>query len=81
MNINKLIATGILLFILLVPFRYIYLDDTRIISTGAQMLIFLVSLFGFLFAFWVGTNEPFGKNKRRSNQAVASDEQAHRKAA
>lgn len=80
MNINKVIAIGIMLFIFLVPFRYIFLDDTRIISTGPQMLIFLASLFGFLIAFGIGTNQPFGR-KKEATADVHAKEHSHRKAA
>ena len=80
MNINKVIAIGIMLFIFLVPFRYIFLDDTRIISSGAQMLIFLSSLFGFLIAFGIGTNQPFGR-KKQTESVKNSDDKSYRKAA
>lgn len=81
MNINKIIAACITLFIFLVPFRYIFLDDTRIISTGTQMLLFLASLIGFLLAFGISTNEPFGRNKHKTQPVENTEEKKYRKAA
>lgn len=80
MNINKLIAFGIHLFVFLVPFRILFFTDEYANSMKHVMLL-LSCIFGFLIAFGIGTNQPFGRNQRKAESQHAPEEMQHRKAA
>ncbi len=78
-NINKFIAIGIFLFLFLVPFRMCFFTD-EIVSSGKFIGLFMTNLVGFLIAFGIGTNEPFGKSETE-NRVESKQSHQYRKAA
>ena len=80
MNSNKITAVLIFAFLFFVPFRILFLGD-EIISGGKFIFYFMTCLAGFLIAFGIGTNEPFGKNKRLKKAEKNEETAQHRKAA
>ena len=78
LNKNKVIATAIFLFLFLVPFRMCFFTD-EIVSSGKFIGLFMTNVIGFLIAFGIGTNQPFGK--KNIEEKVSSTKSEQRKAA
>ncbi|GAB4143384.1 MAG: hypothetical protein Fur0041_18460 [Bacteroidia bacterium] len=81
MNINKVIATLIALFILLVPGRILYMSEFRIVSGASDIFLFLTCVIGFFAIFYIGTNEPFGKKEEVADLDYAREKSRQSKAA
>jgi hypothetical protein len=80
MNINKFIASGIYLFLFLVPFRLLFFTDEWA-SSMKHILLLLSCVIGFIVAFAIGTNEPFGKKKPVAQKRQDFSDRTHRQAA
>jgi uncharacterized membrane protein YqaE (UPF0057 family) len=63
MNKNKLIAVAIVLAIYFGPVGMLFLYEDVLVDSFSEMALFLLAIFGMIAAFYIGVNQPFGKQK------------------
>ncbi|HTL82522.1 MAG TPA: hypothetical protein VL651_12505 [Bacteroidia bacterium] len=76
---SKYIAAVIFILVYAFPFRIAFLSD-EIADSSRFIIALLGTIFGFLIAFGIGTNEPFDR-KPKTKEVASSTDQEYRKAA
>lgn len=76
MNKNKLIALVIALVAFFGPFYYLFIrnNGSDIVDSAFEMFMFLGWIIGWIVAFGISVNEPFGKKASATAQQESAQQ-------